>query len=313
MTGVGIVGLGYGQSVHLPAWRSHPEVEVLGLCGRDPLKWSEMLRDERVQIVSLSVPPLEQPALICQAAAAGKHVFCEKPVGGDLQGAVAALQAVRQAGVCHGVDFLFRALPAWKAARAALPSLGRLSHAHLSWFLESRAFRGADEGNWKVSPQKGGGALFNFASHTLHYLEWFFGRVGRLCAQTRGGAGADLLLQFGSGLHVAASFSADSFHGSGHRLEVYGTEGRLLLANNSGDFARGFQAELCLRSKDPEMLFADEAGTGDGRIAPVGELTGRLLHCVRTGESDAELPNLGHGLRVQQLLEAAFKGGWQEG
>lgn len=312
MIGIGIVGRGYGQSVHLPAWQSHPEVEVLQQCGRDPLQWAEMLQDERIQILSLSVPPLEQPNLICQAAAAGKHVFCEKPVGGDLPGAVAALQAVHQTGVCHGVDFLFRVLPAWKAARAALPRLGRLSHAHLSWFLESRAFRSGEPGNWKISPEKGGGALFNFASHTLHYLEWFFGRVARLCAQTRGGAGADLLLEFGEGMQAVASFAADSYHGSGHRLEIYGDEGRLLLANNSGDFARGFQAELCMRSKDPEILFADEAGTGDGRIAPVRELTGRLLHCVRSGESDEELPNLGHGLRVQQLLAAAHQPGWQE-
>ena len=312
MLGVGIVGRGYGQTVHLPAWQCHAEVEVLAQCGRDPAEWARMLADERIQILSLSVPPLEQPDLICQAAAAGKHVFCEKPVGGDLHGARAALQAVRQAGVCHGMDFLFRALPAWQAAQAALPRLGRLSHAHLSWFLESRAFRTGEADNWKVSPEKGGGALFNFASHTLHYLEWFFGRMGRLCAQTRGGAGSDLLLQFGSGVHLAASFSADSYHGSGHRLEIYGEEGRLTLANNSGDFARGFQAELVLRSQQPEILFADEGGTGDGRIAPVRDLTGRLLHCVRSGESDAELPNLGHGLRVQQLLEAAQRSGWQE-
>ncbi|MCW5867655.1 MAG: Gfo/Idh/MocA family oxidoreductase [Candidatus Eremiobacteraeota bacterium] len=310
MLGVGIVGRGYGQNVHLPAWRSHSEVKVLAVGGRSD--WAAMLGDERIRILSLSVPPLEQPALICQAAAAGKHVFCEKPVAGNLSGAEEALAAVRQAGAWHGVDFLFPALPAWKATREALPRLGRLTHAHLTWFLESRAFRQPESGNWKVSPERGGGALFNFASHTLHYLEWLFGRAVRLCSQARGGAGADLLLQFANGMHVAASFSADSYRGSGHRLEVYGQQGRLLLSNNSGDFARGFQLELEARGEAPICFFADEPGSGDGRIPPVAHLTGRLLQCVRTGESDEQLPNLEHGLRVQHLLEAAARPGWQE-
>lgn len=310
MLGVGIVGRGYGLNVHLPAWRSHPEVEVLATGSR--AEWAAMLADERIHILSLSVPPLEQPALICEAAAAGKHVFCEKPVGGDVSAVQAALSAVERAGVRHAVDFLFTALPAWQAARAALRGIGRPTHAHLSWFLESRAFRNPDSANWKVLADRGGGALFNFASHSLHYLEWLFGRMERLCSQARGGAGADLLLQFQSGMHASASFAADSYQGSGHRLEVYGEGGRLLLSNNSGDFARGFQVEVELRGEPVRCLFTDVPGDGDGRIAPVTELTGRLLQSVRGGVDDPSLPNLRDGLRVQQMLAAAARSGWQE-
>jgi predicted dehydrogenase len=319
MTGIGIVGLGFGKMGHLPAWRLEPRAQVLGICGGRPenaagehgvpyLDWDQMLEREDLQVLSLCVPPAEQPALIVAAAKAGKHLFCEKPLAARPEDALRAVEAAERAGVAHVIDLFFPEIAAWCAARGALSELGELQHAHLSWLIQSRAFRG-DEDNWKTNTSKGGGSLANFASHSFHYLEWLFGPVAKLTALNSGGqppgvqGGAHLLLGFQSGMTASFNVAADAYKGSGHRLEVYGRNGSLVLANNSGDFARGFTLDVATSGTAWRRLVEPQAGEGDGRIPLLTKLAGRLLDSIESGQPVS--PGLREGLRVQVLLQAA--------
>lgn len=319
MAGIGIVGLGFGKTGHLPAWRLEPRAQVLGICGGRPenaagehgvpyLDWDQMLEREDLQVLSLCVPPADQPALIVAAARAGKHLFCEKPVAAKLEDAFSAVEAAERAGVAHAIDLFFPEIAAWSAAHRVLPELGRLQHAHLSWLIQSRAFRSA-ENSWKTNSSKGGGTLANFASHSFHYLEWLFGPVAKLTALNSGGhspgvqGGAHLLLGFQSGMTASFNVAADAYQGSGHRLEVYGRNGSLVLANNSGDFARGFTLDLATSGASWRRLIEPEAGEGDGRIPLLTKLAGRLLDSIESRQPMC--PGLREGLRVQLLLEAA--------
>lgn len=322
MFGVGIVGRGFGLSGHLPAWSSQERAKILGYCGASPsacegassvdlpyISWEEMLQREDLHIVSLAVPPTQQSALICQAAQAGKHIFCEKPVGGSLADASKAMDAVIQAGTSHAINFFFSQLPAWKATREILSEwAGGVRHAHLSWQLQSRAFQGGYQG-WKITSSEGGGTLANFGSHTFHYLEWLLGPISAIAGQVTGGhpdglqVGVDLLLKFCAGPTATVSISADSYMGSGHRLEVYGAAGSLLLANNSGDFARGFSLDLAEQGSAWRRVVEPETGDGDGRIKPLATLMTGFLDSLEA--RPATFPTLKDGLRVQRLLDAA--------
>ncbi|MGE0494300.1 MAG: Gfo/Idh/MocA family protein [Vulcanimicrobiota bacterium] len=297
---VAIIGQGFGRSAHLPAWQSDPRATVLGVFTRQDTP--AVLARSDVDIVSLAVPPAAQPALI--EAAAGKHIFCEKPLAADLASA-----ARLKPGGQFGIDLFFPEIPAWQEARKRLPSLGPLRHAHLSWRLESRAFRFGATG-WKTNPAEGGGTLVNFASHTFHYLEWLFGPIASLTGQDSGGhgadvqAGADLLLRFPNGLTATLSVAADAYQGSGHRLEVYGQHGSLVLSNNSGDFARGFRLQVALKDQPwQDCTPPDVEGQGDGRVPLVSRLVSRLLDAIENGHPMR--PGLAEALRVQRLLEAA--------
>jgi predicted dehydrogenase len=322
VVGVGIVGLGFGVLGHLPAWQLEPRARVLALSGRPgesslerarqlgiPFRdWPELLAQEEIQVLSLCVPPAQQPALIEAAAAAGKHIFCEKPVAANLSDAREALRAVRQSGVVHGIDLFFPEIPAWAAARECLAELGQLRHAHGSWLIQTRAFREQSDG-WKTRADQGGGTLANFASHSFHYLEWLFGPLASLNVWETGGhprgiqAGAHLLLRFTSGMTASYNVAADAYPGSGHRLEVYGQHGSLVLANNSGDLARGFSLDLSLSGQRSRRLIEPWSGQGDGRVAEVAKLTSRLLDCIEGKRRMT--PGLEQGLRVQELLQAA--------
>ena len=93
--GVAIAGLGFGESVHLKALASQPDLQAVALwhprrerldqaCLEHNLPgyddWEALLSDPRVQAVIIATPPEPRFALALQALKAGKHLLLEKPV-----------------------------------------------------------------------------------------------------------------------------------------------------------------------------------------------------------------------------------------
>ena len=127
-------------------------------------------------------------------------------------------------------------------------AIGRLRHVVVTWNVENQATR-LRLASWKTRGDDGGGVLGNFVSHCFHYLEWFCGPIRGLNARVfhlpDGGddteSGIVLALALASGAGVSLQMSCASFLGSGHRLEFYGEDGTLVLANRSADYMRGFE------------------------------------------------------------------------
>ena len=94
----------------------------------------DLIADERVDAVAICTPTETHPALIEAAAAAGKAIFCEKPISLDLGEVDRALAAVARAGVPLMVGFNRRFDPAHRSVRDAVsagelgePSLARIT------------------------------------------------------------------------------------------------------------------------------------------------------------------------------------------
>src|ERR1700687_5662406 len=186
---IAVIGAGFGQKVHVPAFRADNRCEVVAMCASMlqsaaraaeqagiPQSYGdvrEMLATAQVDAVAIAVPPAVQPQLVIEAARAGKHVFCEKPLAADKKTAEEALAAVEKAGVTHAMDFIFPEIASWQRARSVLKEgkLGNLRHAALTWRVETYAFA-AGLDSWKARHQDGGGAVNNFLPHSLYYLEW---------------------------------------------------------------------------------------------------------------------------------------------
>ena len=262
--------------------------------------------------------------MVRAAAAAGKAVFCEKPVAPTVSLARAMLRAVEDARVVHAVDFLFPELAAWKRASQIIHGgeLGTIHQFDLSWKVETYAHR-MRSNSWKLRNDEGGGTLNNFVSHSLYYLEWLFGPIVKVAARLASDAGpgdsrVDAWLAFEGGLRGSLSVAANAFLGPGHRLDVYGENGTLVLENRSADHASGFQLWAGTR-QNPSLTPVDcedqAAVTGDGRVAATGAIVRRFLGAVLTG--DSLNPNLADGLRVQQWIgcirAADASGLWQTG
>ncbi|MGA7500562.1 MAG: Gfo/Idh/MocA family oxidoreductase [Isosphaeraceae bacterium] len=335
---IGLIGIGYGQHVHIPAFRSDGRCCIVGICASTADRarevaarhaiprafgdWRELLADPLIDAVSIAVPPALQAPIVLSAAAAGKHVFCEKPVAPCVDQARKMLRAVEDACVVHAVDFIFPEIPAWQRARQILCSgeLGSLRHVALSWRVETYSYR-ANRDSWKLHREEGGGALNNFASHSLYYLEWLFGPIERVAGRLApkgavGDARVDAWVDFAEGVPGSLSVAADAFLGSGHRLEVYGEQGTLVLENRSADHASGFVLAVGTRARGsltPKLAEGPGDQGNDGRVAATAAIVRRFLDAITLGRRVT--PSLTDGLRVQELIgavRAADSGGcWQ--
>jgi predicted dehydrogenase len=231
-------------------------------------------------------------------------VFCEKPLATSAAQAMGVASAAYDAGVVHAMDFLFPEIAAWQKARELLQSsaVGRVRHIAVTWRVETFSYGvGATTGTWKKQAADGGG--------TLNNLEWLFGPIEGIRAtltprHAEVEARGHITLEFAAGHSGEVSVAADAFLGSGHRLEVYGDAGTLVLDNPTSDHARGFTLSLGTRTR-PRHVAVDVNGDdayADGRVYPVTRIASRFVDAIATGRRMG--PDLVDGVRTQRLLDA---------
>jgi predicted dehydrogenase len=118
----GLFGTGHWAAhTQGPALAAHPDVELVGVWGRDPAKAYALAQDlgtrpfpesdeliDAVDAVSVALPPFVQPGLAIKAAEAGRHLLLDKPLAIDLAAADAVVEAVDRAGVSSVVFFTAR-------------------------------------------------------------------------------------------------------------------------------------------------------------------------------------------------------------
>ena len=330
MIGVGIVGCNYGRTVLLPAFRADRRCEVVALAGTDAARtvelaraanvargfgdWRALVDDRTVAAVAVAVPPDLQPAIARRALDLGKPVFVEKPLAADLAGAQAMLAAARESGQPTMIDFNFPELASWRRAKAILDGggVGRLRHVVVTWNVENQATRLRLE-SWKTRGDGGGGLLGNFVCHCFHYLERLCGPITGLGGRVFPLPGREaessiaLALAFASQTGGSLQMSCASFLGSGHRIEFYGDDGTLVLANPTTDYFRGFELTHARRGDTSLQRVAVEDADidqfPDPRVAPVSRLVRRFIDACEGGGSPS--PGFAEGYRVQCLIDAA--------
>lgn len=341
---VGVVGLGYGQRVLIPAFRSAGRWDVVAVCAGSRERaqdvaerlgvpkaygdWRHLVDDPGIDAVAIATPPPLQPAIAIAAAAARKHVFCEKPLATSRAAAAEVVAAVQRASVANMIDFEFCMIAAWQRAKSLIESgmLGRLRHATVLWQFETYTNR-VGLTSWKSRPEDGGGVLNLFVSHALYNLDWLLGPMHRVSARLwhheRGPGegtnetGAMLCAVLRDSTPVSITVSNNAFLGGGHRLELYGEQGTLVLENSSASYVRGFRLRVGRRQAErlcDVRVPGEPHVRGDDRIGPVARLAQRLFAWIEEGRPAG--PTVSDGYRVQCVLdavrEADHAGRWVE-
>ena len=113
--------------------------------------YAEMLSDPEIEAVILATPHSLHEAQIEQAVAAGKHVFCEKPLALTRKGAEAAVERCRAAGLVLGMGHERRFEPpvAEILRLADSGALGRLMQIEANFSHDKFTVLGGD--NWRLS------------------------------------------------------------------------------------------------------------------------------------------------------------------
>ena len=282
-----------------------------------PTRSIEELLQADVDAVYIATPAHLHSQQACQVAAAGKHVFCEKPLGLTTADVKRMWNACRKAKVNLGTAFMMRCQTQHQAALRLIQAgkLGKPVYARAQLSCWYPPIPGA----WRQIPRLGGGgALMGLAGHCLDLLEMFFGpvtavscminrTVHRYAAEDSGA----VLVRFKNG----ATATVDTFfcipdNSSKNRLELYGSRGGILAQGTLGQAEAGeMVAFLEGEAKGYDAQQARAAG-GGLIIAPppvnmyraeIEAFSQALLEGRKTTESALA------GLRSQLILDACYK------
>ncbi|ADB53418.1 Gfo/Idh/MocA family protein [Conexibacter woesei] len=269
---IALIGCGWiVERSHVPALRDAVGIEVVAVADTSieraqivakalGLPQSACTTDHRalldradVDAVSIGTPPDSHRALVEEAAAAGKHVLCEKPLATTLADADAILAACERAGVQLGLFHNYLWYPETQEALKLIRegAIGEVVATEISGF-GLRPWVGAEQGapGWRHRlGSSGGGALMDAGVHALYLTEAYHGAPAERIGATvrRGDDGVDTWafcqLHFpggGFGMVNVAWGEGDA------RLSIMGTEGHItfLFDEGTGYYgmpARGFK------------------------------------------------------------------------
>jgi predicted dehydrogenase len=145
-----------------------------------------VIEDPAVELVSITVPNAMHREVAVAAAEAGKHVWVEKPVGRGVSDTEAVAEAVRRAGVIHGVGFCYRFAPAVAHARELIQAgeIGEITH-YRGVFLADYANRADSAASWRFRrADAGSGALGDLMAHVVDLTHHLAGPIERVSGRT---------------------------------------------------------------------------------------------------------------------------------
>src|SRR5438552_7916833 len=163
--------------------RAHAEAFCAehGIALKDSL--DDILVDPAIDAIVFATPHSEHGAQVERAAAAGKHVFMEKPFTLDRRSAARALDAVARAGIVLGVAYPRRFHPGMRELKARIADgrLGTIAHRHAEQNAPAGLFMNPQ--SWRADPTEApAGGMPASGVHNLAALIHLFGRIGEVYA-----------------------------------------------------------------------------------------------------------------------------------
>jgi len=153
---------------------------------RGTTDWRPVMDDEAVDVVFVAAPNMLHLELIEAAAQAGKHVFCEKPVGGTPEQTVRAERIARRAGVTTGVGYNYRWAPLVRYA-ASLIEDGRVGEItnYRGRFFSTYGSDPLGLLSWRFLVDEGGyGVTSDLLSHSVDLAHMLLGPITRVSGTT---------------------------------------------------------------------------------------------------------------------------------
>lgn len=228
----------------IPAMQRGDLCEVFGIASRDYIKaeqaaralgipkaygsYADMLADPEIEAVYNPLPNHLHVPFSIQAAEAGKHVLCEKPIGLGLRDTLDLIAARDRTGKIIGEAFMVSAHPQW-ARVIDLVRSGRIGK--LRYALGSFGYHNEDPQNIRNVAEYGGGALMDIGCYLIKTSRMVFGEeptrvVGTAVRDPRFGTDVltSAILEYPAGHAV---FTASTQSVANQSMQFMGTTGRI--------------------------------------------------------------------------------------
>ncbi len=149
--------------------------------------WRAIVADPRIDVVDICTPNHLHAEMALAAIAAGKHVYCEKPLALDMREAATIVEAARRAKVCNVIGFNYICNPMVQVAREMIAAgeLGEVVGFRGS-YLEDYMSDPAVPYSWRCRRKlAGAGALADLGSHLINMGHFLLGPIARVNANLR--------------------------------------------------------------------------------------------------------------------------------
>ncbi len=304
---------------------------------RSTANWRELLDDPEIQIVDITTPNTLHREMALAAIAAGKHVYCEKPLAPTAAEAAEMARAAARAGVATQVGFNYLKNPMIALAKRLIDE-GRIGEVRTFRGVHAEDYMADADGpwTWRLDPAGGGGALADIGSHILATARHLVGPVTSLIAETETAVpsrpvapGATdrrpvevddvtrMLLRFESGAtgSLEANWIATG-RKMQHEFEVYGSKGAILFSQerfnelqlystDDRTGLRGFRTIFAAPEHEPYGAFCvapgHQIGFNDLKAIEVRD----FLIAVAGGAVAG--PDFSGGSEIQKLVELAYR------
>ncbi len=186
---IGILGSGFMGSVHAAAWSRTPaeiagffsvaRAQAAGLAAKYNVRaydsYEELLAD--CDVVDICTPTYLHREQVERAAAAGKHILCEKPLALTAADGRHMIAACQSAGVKLLVAHVVRFFPEYALAQQTVQrgEIGQVAVIRLSRCSFQPRLTG--DRNWFLDPAKSGGMIMDLMIHDFDYARWIGGEV----------------------------------------------------------------------------------------------------------------------------------------
>ena len=283
---------------------------------------AELIAAPDIDALYICAETAEHVALVTAAVAAGKHVFCEKPLAKNLADAQAMLAAAEAAGVVHQVGLVLRFSPVFRVLEELMRTqdVGTLLSAHLrdDQFLP---VRGHYASGWRGDAERaGGGALIEHSIHDVDLFLRLFGPVDAVRCTTRFVAGLpgieDVAVVRFSHASGADTTLTSVWHdmderGSSRRLEVFFSRGWFVTEDDyfgSVTYQLDKGAPVTLSADDvfARFLMLEGLDAADFDQRAVGGLEDRrFVEAARAGRP--ALPDFATAVAAHRVVEACYR------
>ncbi|MGI2326778.1 Gfo/Idh/MocA family protein [Planococcus sp. YIM B11945] len=202
---VGMIGYKFMGKAHSNAYRAlpmfFPESSVPNMkviCGRHPeavaeaakqfgwqefaTDWKELVARNDIDVIDINAPSNVHKDIAVEAAIAGKHIYCEKPLALSLADSRDMLEEAEKAGVKHMVGFNYRFTPAVILAKKLIDEgrLGEIYHFR-AWFLQDWLVDPASPLAWRLQKDiAGSGAHGDLGAHLIDLSHYLIGDISEV-------------------------------------------------------------------------------------------------------------------------------------
>jgi predicted dehydrogenase len=325
MIRIGIVGAGFwAKMIHLPAFRSIPGYQVIGLTSGSVEKarivaqqfgirkvypnYHELIQDAEIDVVDICAPNSLHAEVTLQSLVNNKDVICIKPLATRLQDARRMVSEAQKRGrkILYAENVPF------------IPALTRLK-AMIDEGVYGQIFRvkacegiGQLHADWFKDPSRsGGGCIIDMAVHGLSFLQWMAGQSKPVRVVAEAGTFVHpqevedtsvILVRFDNGMIGQTEDSWSLVGGFDSRFEVFGTRGHAMI-----DLLYAHPIRSALGQAHEGGANALHFHPVDDHFVKDGHLS-MMKHFLACLDNGAPCRSTGEdGLRVMELVDAAYR------